>query len=57
MKTEKIFENENYIVELHPLAPRPFWVVDKNIKNASPVVAHFYDEERAVEAAKGELPI
>ena len=26
MKTEKIFENENYIVELHPLAPRPFWL-------------------------------
>jgi hypothetical protein len=55
MKTVlKIFENKQYIVELHALAPQPFWIIDKTITDSNPVVAHFYDEERAIEYAKGE---
>jgi hypothetical protein len=57
MEIVKIFENEQYIVEIHPLAPKPFWVIDKTITCDTPVVAHFYDKERAVACAKGELPI
>ncbi len=57
MKTVKIFEGEKYIVELHPLAPRPYWVIDKNEINPLHPVATFYDEERAVEVAKGERVI
>ena len=57
MKTVKIFEGEKYIVELHPLAPRPYWVIDKNDINPLHPVATFYDEERAVEVAKGERVI
>ena len=49
-----IFENERYAVEVHPLAPLPFWVIDKNIVNPLHPVDCYYDEERAIEFAKGE---
>ena len=53
MKT--VFENDNFVVEVHNLAPKPFWVVEKNVINPLHPVECFYDEERAILFAKGEL--
>lgn len=50
-----LYENDKYIVEHHPLAGCPYWVIDKNdLPNPLHPVMTFYDEERAVEFAKGE---
>lgn len=49
-----VFENEKYAVEVHPQAGCPFWVIDKSVINPLHPVATFYDEERAIECAKGE---
>lgn len=52
MKVTKIFENERYIVEAHPLAPKPFWVIDKTEINPLHPVMCYYDEERAIAYAE-----
>ena len=53
MKT--IYENEKYAVEVHPFAGCPYWVIDKSEVNPLHPVATYYDEERAIACANGEM--
>ena len=46
-----IYENDRYIVEVHPVAPMPYWIIDKTVVNPLHPVDCFYDDERAVEWA------
>ena len=49
-----IYENDRYIVKEHPVAPMPYWIIDKTVVNPLHPVDCFYDKERAIECAKGE---
>lgn len=46
-----IYENDRYIVEEHPVAPLPYWIIDKTVVNPLHPVDTFYDAERAIEWA------
>ena len=46
-----LFESKTYIVEEHPLAPMPFWVINKHEINPLHAVKCFYDLPRAVDFA------
>lgn len=51
-EVKTLFKNDNYIVELHPDAPKPYWVLDATVENPIHAEQCFYDEERAVRFAK-----
>jgi hypothetical protein len=54
MNVKRIFENGHYVVYVNPNVTPSFRVVDKTIPK---VVAHFYDEKRAIEYAKSERKV
>lgn len=45
------YENKHYQVEEHPLAPKPYWVMDKTVINPIHAEECFYDVERAIDYA------
>ena len=45
------YENEHYRVEEHPIAPKPYWVIDKTVVNPLHAEECFYDVERAIDFA------
>jgi hypothetical protein len=47
-KVEIVYENDSYAVELHPDAPKSYWVIDKTITNPVHPEETFYDKERAI---------
>jgi hypothetical protein len=51
-RVKTLFKNDKYIVELHPDAPMPYWVIDATVENPLHAEQCFYDEERAIRFAE-----